>query len=45
MSVNPKCECVPGYVALTNFNTGIQDYYEVDRKIQDYLNKTSIQYK
>lgn len=44
MSNNPECECVPGYVALTNFKTGIQDYYEVERKIQDYLNNTSIQY-
>lgn len=44
MSTNPNCECVPGYVALTNFKTGIQDYYEVDRKIQDYLNGIGIQY-
>jgi hypothetical protein len=44
MSNNPTCEFVPGYVALTNFKTGIRDYYEVERKIQDYLNGTSIQY-
>lgn len=44
MSNNPNCECVPGYVALTHFKTGIQDYYEVERKIQDYLNNTSIQF-
>lgn len=43
MSANPKCECVPGYVVLTNFEVGIQDYYEVERKIQDYLNNTSIE--
>ncbi len=43
MSNNPVCEFVPGYVALTNFKTGIRDYYEVDRIINNYLNGKSIQ--
>jgi hypothetical protein len=44
MSNNPTCEFVPGYVALTHFKTGIRDYYEVERKIGEYLHNTNIQY-
>jgi hypothetical protein len=44
MSNHPTCEYVPGYLALTNIKTGLRDYYEVEKKIKDYLNGTSIQY-
>jgi hypothetical protein len=44
MSNNPTCEFVPSFVALTNFKTGIRDYYEVERIVNNYLNGTSIQY-
>lgn len=44
MSNNPSCEFVPSYIALTHFNSVIQDYYEVERIITNYLNTKNIQY-
>lgn len=44
MSNNPACDVVPGYMALTNIKTGIQDYYEVENSIKAYLNERNIQF-
>lgn len=44
MSNNLLCEDSPLYMAITHFKTGIKDFYEVERKIQDYLNVNNISF-
>lgn len=44
MSNNPVCDVVPSYMSMTNIKTGIQDYYEIERIINNYLNESSIQF-
>ena len=44
MSNNHLCEFVPDYISLTNFKTGMKDFYEVEEKIKNYLIKMCINY-